>query len=48
MSLSQGIDSKVDSEKWTGDERTKWAALKVSAITFVVVLMVWALFAILS
>ncbi len=48
MSLPEGINRREDSETWAGDERAKWAALKVSAITFVIVLIVWALFAVLS
>jgi hypothetical protein len=48
MSMLQGIDRRVDSEKWCGDERTNFKALKVTATTFVIVLIVWALFAVLS
>jgi hypothetical protein len=46
--MLQGIDRRVDSEKWCGDERTNFKALKVTATTFVIVLIVWALFAVLS
>jgi hypothetical protein len=28
MSLLQGIDRRVDSEKWRGDERTKYADIQ--------------------
>jgi hypothetical protein len=46
--MSQEIDRRVDSEKWWGDERANFSALKVTATTFVIVLIVWALFAVLS
>jgi hypothetical protein len=46
MSLPEGMNR--GSEKWWGDERTNFKALKVTATTFVIVLIVWALFAVLS
>jgi hypothetical protein len=33
----------VDSEKWCGDERTKYAVLKVEGVTFAVALIILAL-----
>jgi hypothetical protein len=48
MSLHEGMNRREDSEKWWGDERTNFRALKVTATTFVIVLIVWALFAVLS
>jgi hypothetical protein len=47
MALLQRIDSEaarsypeyVDSEKWYGDERTKYAVLKVEATSFVLAVL---------
>ena len=36
----QVITEYVDSEKWCGDQRTKYAAVKVEAISFVLAVIV--------
>jgi hypothetical protein len=48
MSLPEGMNQAESTPKWWGDERTNFKALKVTATTFVIVLIVWALFAVLS
>jgi hypothetical protein len=42
------MEKELMSEKWWGDDSTNFKALKVTATTFVIVLIVWALFAVLS